>query len=77
MNYCRSNKKKNLHIYIWRYSKEGKLKTAYSCKSCTIMLKKYGYDNKVKTFVDGNIVNAVIENPIESLGWKIKKSLTN
>ena len=76
INYCRKNdKRKNFEIYIWRYTKDGDLKSAHCCYSCTKLINKYGFQNRVYTFDDDNIVDAVVDNPQVSLGYKIKNDL--
>jgi hypothetical protein len=76
INYCRkTDKRKNYIIYIWRYTKDGNLKSAYCCHSCTQLINKYGFQNRVYTFNNDNIVNAVVDNPQVSLGYKIKNDL--
>ena len=76
IDYCRKNdKRKNFEIYIWRYTKDGDLKSAHCCHSCTKLINKYGFQNRVYTFDDDNIVDAVVDNPQVSLGYKIKNDL--
>ena len=76
IDYCRKNdKRKNYIIYIWRYTKDGDLKSAHCCHSCTKLINKYGFQNRVYTFDNDNIVNAVVDNPQVSLGYKIKNNL--
>tara|TARA_Y100000592_G_C5311418_1_gene240323 strand:- start:159 stop:527 length:369 start_codon:yes stop_codon:yes gene_type:complete len=76
IDYCRKNdKRKNFEIYIWRYTKDGDLKSAHCCYSCTKLINKYGFQNRVYTFNDDNIVDAVVDNPQVSLGYKIKNNL--
>jgi hypothetical protein len=78
LNFCRNSKKKNLQIYIWRWTSNGNIKKAMCCYSCTKMLKKYNYENKVFTFDDSNdnnIISAISENPEVSLAYKIKNSI--
>lgn len=76
IDYCRKNdKRKNYIIYIWRYTKDGNLKSAHCCYSCTKLINKYGFQNRVYTFNDDNIVDAVVDNPQVSLGYKIKNDL--
>jgi len=76
IDYCRKNdKRKNFEIYIWRYTKDGDLKSAHCCHSCTKLINKYGFQNRVYTFDDDNIVDAVVDNPQVSLGYKIKNNL--
>ena len=76
INYCRKNKKKNkLEIYIWRYSKDGNIKSAHCCYSCTKLVKKYNYQDRVFTFGKENIESALVDNPQISLAYKIKYNL--
>ena len=76
IDYCRKNdKRKNYIIYIWRYTKDGNLKSAHCCYSCTILIHKYGFQNRVYTFDNENIINAIVDNPQVSLGYKIKNDL--
>ena len=76
IDYCRkTDKRKNYEIYIWRYTKDGNLKSAHCCHSCTKLINKYGFQNRVYTFEDDNIVDAIVDNPQVSLGYKIKNNL--
>ena len=46
INYCRTyDKKSKYEIYIWRYSKEGKVKPVFCCGACTKLLSKFNYEN--------------------------------
>ena len=60
--------KNKCDIYIWRYNKRGKIKTKYSCKSCTKLLNKYNLESRIFTFMNGKRINAILKNPEESLG---------
>ena len=60
--------KNKCDIYIWRYGKEGNIKTTTCCKSCTKLANKYNYQNRIFTFDGNNIINAVVDNPGVSLG---------
>ena len=73
MNYCRENDKKNKYeIYIWRYTKEGKIKTAKCCNACTKLVNKYNYQNKIYTFDENNKkTTAISDNPEQSLAYRI------
>ena len=76
INYCRKNDKKGKYeIYIWRYSRDGDIKSIYCCNGCTKLVKKYGYERNIYTFDKGNICSAIIDNPQISLGYKIKHNL--
>ena len=72
INYCRKNdKRKNYEIYIWRYSKKGKIKHKYSCSSCTKLAHKYNFQNKIFTFYESEKYSAIIDNPPLSLCYEI------
>ena len=69
IKYCRRFDHKNKYdIYIWRYGKAGNIKTTTCCKSCTKLANKYNYTNRIYTFDNNNIINAIIDNPAVSLG---------
>lgn len=73
IKYCRKHDKKNKYdIYIWRYGKTGEIKTTTCCKSCTKLANKYNYQERIFTFENENIINAVIDNPKISLGNMIR-----
>ena len=65
----------NINIFIWRFDNKLNIKPCYSCHSCTVLLKKYGYDKKVFTFEKSKIVSAIISNPGLSLSYKIKHNI--
>ena len=76
INYCRKNDKNGKYeIYIWRYDKEGGIKSAKCCNGCTKLVKKYGYERNIYTFDGEDICSAIIDNPQVSLGYKIKNDL--
>ena len=51
MKYCINNKLDNrYHIYIWRWSKDGKIKPKYCCQSCCKLAKKLNFCDKIFTF---------------------------
>ena len=76
IEYCRKNDKRNRYqIFISRYTKNGFLKTTYCCPACKILAEKYNYENKIFTFDNNKIVNAVIDDPVISLAYKIKYNL--
>ena len=64
----RLDPKNKCDIYIWRYGKTGDIKTSTCCKSCTKLANKYNFQNRIFTFKDNEIINAVIDNPSVSLG---------
>ena len=73
IKYCRQFDRKNKYdIYIWRYGKTGEIKTTTCCKSCTKLANKYNYQERIFTFDDENIINAIIDNPKISLGNMIR-----
>jgi len=47
----------------------------YCCNGCTKLIKKYGYKDKVYTFIDNEICKAIVDIPQVSLGYKIKNNL--
>tara|TARA_B100001094_G_scaffold287975_1_gene303854 strand:- start:6473 stop:6910 length:438 start_codon:yes stop_codon:yes gene_type:complete len=71
IEYCRGNYNKNYEIYIWRYSKKGKIKHKYSCSSCTKLAHKYNFQNKIFTFYESEKYSAIIDNPPLSLCYEI------
>lgn len=76
LKYCKTHDKKNkYHIYIWRYSNDGKIKTAYCCNSCSNLIKKYNREGKIFTFVNGKITSAIIDDPEVSIGYKILRNI--
>jgi len=72
IQYCRG-KSKNYNIYIWRYSKSGKIKEKYCCTACTKLAQKYNFTNKIFTFVNGCRCNAVIDKPPLSLCYQLRE----
>ena len=50
IEFCRKSKNKNLQIFIWRWSKSGKMKSTYCCKSCKQLVEKYGYEKNIFTY---------------------------
>ena len=74
IEYCRKNDKRNKYkIYIGRYAKDGHLKPAYCCRSCTQLVKKYNFEDRVFTLNNDNFVSAVTDNPTVSLAYQIKR----
>ena len=75
LEYCRSHDKRNkCEIYIWRYSKEGRVKPVFCCGACTKLLSKFNYHNKIFTFQNRQICPAVGQ-PYITLGYQIKNQL--
>ena len=72
IDYCRG-KSRNYNIYIWRYSKDGKIKGKYCCTACTKLAQKYNFTNKIFTFVNGSRCSAVIDKPPLSLCYQIRE----
>ena len=73
IKYCNKYDEKNKYdIYIWRYSKTGNIKSTSCCKSCTKLANKFNFTNRIYTFDNDNIVNAIIDNPKVSLGNMIR-----
>ena len=72
INYCRKYDKRNrYHIYIWRYTKKGKLKPIYCCNTCCKLVKKFNYHDKIFTFDEDKIYSAY-GKPYLTLGYQIK-----
>ena len=75
ISYCRSNDSRNKYeIYIWRYSKEGRVKPVFCCGACTKLIKKFNYQDKIFTFNNHQICPA-IGVPYDTIGLQIKKRL--
>ena len=74
IEWCRNNDIRNRYqIYIWRYSKQGTLKSAHCCNACSQLVSKYNFKNRIFTFDNNNSCSpAMIDNPEISLGYKIK-----
>ena len=73
IKYCNKYDKKNKYdIYIWRYSKTGNIKSTSCCKSCTKLANKFNFTNRIYTFDNDNITNAIIDNPKVSPGNMIR-----
>jgi len=76
LHYCRQHDKRNrFRIYIWRYSRGGHIKKKECCDSCTKLLKKYHYEDKIFTFDVDKFVTAISYNPELSVCYKIKYGL--
>lgn len=73
IKYCLKNNLSSKYcIYIWRWSKDGRIKSTDSCHSCTHLAKKYNFTDRIFTFQNGNIISAIVENPQFSIGNYIK-----
>ena len=75
IEFCRKSKNKNLQIFIWKWSKSGKMKSTYCCKSCKQLVEKYGYEKNIFTFDNDKKITAIIDNPVLSLAYMIKYGL--
>jgi len=76
LKFCLKNDKNNRYqIYISRYTKTGHHKCTSCCKSCTQLLKKYNFQDKVFTFENNKIISAIVENPGLCLAYQIKYNL--
>ena len=76
LKFCLKNDRNNRYeIYISRYSKTGNHKCTHCCKSCTQLLKKYNFQDKVFTFENNKIIPAIVENPGLCLAYQIKYNL--
>ena len=72
IEFCRKSKSKHLQIFIWRWTKTGKIKSTYCCRACKQLVIKYGYENDIFTFEENVKVNAVVDNPSLTLAHKMK-----
>jgi len=77
IDYCRTSKNRNLQIIIWRWSRTGTIKPTYCCYSCSKIVKKYNFHNRIFTFNESIKESALTENPTLSLAYKIKYGLTD
>lgn len=66
--------KNKCDIYIWKYGRGGNIKKKCVCASCEKLIKKYNFCNRVFTFEDGNIVSALDNKSVISLGNIIRNS---
>ena len=68
----RKKKKKTnkLNIVIWRFCGEMKAKSAFCCKSCTKLIKKYEFERNIFTIdnFSKKMISALLSNPKLSLG---------
>jgi hypothetical protein len=71
----KNDKNNKYQIYISRYTKTGHHKCTSCCKSCTQLLKKYNFQDKVFTFENNKIIPAIVENPGLCLAYQIKYNL--
>tara|TARA_B100001123_G_C15341496_1_gene1035162 strand:+ start:7238 stop:7666 length:429 start_codon:yes stop_codon:yes gene_type:complete len=73
ISYCRKNDKnrRKYEIYIWRYSKKGKVKPVFSCYGCSKIISKFNYQNKVFTFENNKKISAMGQ-PYETIGNQLK-----
>ena len=60
IKYCLNNKLDDrYHIYIWRWSKDGRIKPKYCCQSCCKLATKFNFSNKIFTFDESKKQKAV------------------
>lgn len=76
MKYCINNRLDNrYHIYIWRWSKDGKLKPKYCCESCCKLAKKLNFSDRIFTFEELYKKKAIsLENKYTAIGNLIRNS---
>ncbi len=73
IRYCINNRlSSKYNIYIWRWSKQGNIKSYYCCKDCTNLAKKLNFENRIFTFDKNGIQSAIIENPSNTIGNQIR-----
>ena len=69
----RIDPKNKYNIYIWRWTKDGKIKKKTCCRECTKFAQKLNFDHRIFTFDHDKIVSAIEDNPEISFGYSIKK----
>ncbi len=69
----RIDPKNKYNIYIWRWTKYGKIKKITSCRECTRLAQKLNFQHRIFTFENDKIVSALEDNPEISFGYSIKK----
>tara|TARA_B100000427_G_C15179939_1_gene451104 strand:+ start:191 stop:607 length:417 start_codon:yes stop_codon:yes gene_type:complete len=70
MKYCIHNDHKDKYIiFIWRWNRSGKILPKFSCSRCTKLAKKLSFENRIFTFENNSIINAIIDSPNKSLGY--------
>ena len=74
INYCMTHDKRQRYIIIiTKFTKEGEHKSIKSCVSCTQLIRKYNFQNRIFTIdKDKNIISALTKNPEICLAYKIK-----
>lgn len=76
IDYCKKyDKRYKYEIYIWRYSKEGKIKPVYCCEVCNNLLSKSNYFHKIFTFEKGGNICPAVGKPYMTIGYQIKNQL--
>ena len=75
INYClKHDKRKKYIIIISKFTKDGKHKKKTSCVSCSQLIKKYNFQNRIFTVDEmGGIIPALITKPEMCLAYKIKE----
>ena len=75
ITYCRAfDKRKKYEIYIWRYSKDGRVKPVFCCGACCKLMNKYNYHKKIYTF-ENDKRRSAMGRPYITIGRQIKKKL--
>ena len=69
----RIDPKNKYNIYIWRWTKDGKIKKKTCCRECTKLAQKLNFEHRIFTFENDKIISAIQDNPEISLGYSIKK----
>lgn len=68
----RIDPKNKYNIYIWRWSKDGKIKKKTCCKECTKLAQKLNFEHRIFTFDNDKIITAIDDKPELSLGYSLK-----
>ena len=68
-----NDKRGKYEIYIWRFDRDGNIKPAFCCNRCTMIVKKYNYNEKIYTFYNNDSICSIVDNPKVSLGYKLNE----
>lgn len=65
-------KKKKIQIIIFKINKKYDIKSKYCCYRCVHIMEKYNF-KRVFTFHGTQLISAIPDNPVHSLGDLLKK----
>lgn len=76
LEYCMKYDKRNKYIiFISRFDKNGCHKPVDCCSSCSQLMYKYNYQNRIFTITENKEIISAIGKPYLSLAYKIKYGL--